>query len=62
MAPLAQLQALGQLYGTTPYSLFNGNTVSSNETMQGTGTVSQTPSLFNQMLAAASVAAKFVQH
>jgi hypothetical protein len=60
MAPLAQLQALGQLYGTTPYSLFSGNNVSSNETMQGMGTVSQTPSLFNQMLAAASVAAKFV--
>jgi uncharacterized protein (DUF2336 family) len=60
MAPLAQLQSLGQLYGTTPYNLFNGSNVSSNGTSQGTNVTTSTPSLFSQMLAAAQVASGFV--
>jgi hypothetical protein len=59
MAPLAQLQSLGELYGTTPYNLFSGQNVTGNGTMSGTSVTRQTPSLFNQMLAAASVASKF---
>ena len=59
MAPLAQLQSLGELYGTTPYNLFSGQNVTSSGTMSGTSVTKQSPSLFNQMLAAASVAAQF---
>lgn len=59
MAPLAQLESLGQLYGTTPYNLFNGQDVTSEGTMKGTNVTTQKPSLFNQMLAAAAVASKF---
>jgi hypothetical protein len=60
MAPLAQLQSLGQLYGGTPYSLFSGQTMTGNGTMQGTNVTRQTPSLFDSMLAAAAVGAKFI--
>jgi hypothetical protein len=59
MAPLAQLQSLGELYGTTPNNLFSGQNVSGNSTMSGTNVTKSSPSLFNQMLAAASVASKF---
>ncbi len=61
LAPLAQLQSLGQLYGTTPYNLFSGQNVQSNETMNGTNVTTQTPSLFNQLLAAGQVASSFVK-
>ncbi|MEA3002179.1 MAG: hypothetical protein QOH81_967 [Sphingomonadales bacterium] len=60
LAPLAQLQAGGQLFGATPFQLFTGQNVASNGTSSGTGTTISTPSLFSQLLAAASVASSFV--
>lgn len=60
LAPLAQLQAMGSLFGATPYQIFTGQNVTSNGTVNGTTTSTQTPSLFNQLLAAASAASSFV--
>ncbi len=58
MAPLAQLQAGGSLFGATPYQLFSGQNINTTGTMNGTNVTSATPSLFSQMLAAGEVAAK----
>jgi hypothetical protein len=59
LAPLAQLQAGGQLFGATPFQIFTGQNVTSNGTSSGTATGTTTPSLFNQLLAAGSVASSF---
>lgn len=64
MAGPAQLQLMGQLSGMTPYDILVGRNVAStaNGTTTGTGTTvqTQTPSLFNQLLAAGDFAAKFI--
>lgn len=61
MAGPAQLQMMGQLSGMTPYQILAGQAVNgqSTGTMQGTNTstVSQSPSLFSQLLAAGQVGA-----
>lgn len=58
LAPLAQLQSMGQLYGTTPFGLFNGQDVSgtSSGTLQGTEVTKQSGSLFDSLLAGATMA------
>ena len=64
MAGPAQLQLMGQLSGMTPYDILVGRNVAStaNGTSTGTGTTvqTQTPSLFNQLLAAGDFASKFI--
>lgn len=50
MAPLAQLQAAGQLFGATPYQALVGQTVNTNGTMNGTTNTTQSPSLFQMMM------------
>jgi hypothetical protein len=52
LAPLAQLQSAGALFGATPYQALVGQSVNSSGTMNGTTTTTQSPSLFNQLLAA----------
>jgi hypothetical protein len=59
LAPLAQLQSMGELYGATPFDLFRGSNTSGTTTGSGTSVTKSTPSLFNQALAAAQVAASF---
>lgn len=50
MAGPAQLEMMGQLYGTTPYNLFSGQNVNSSGTMTGTNTTVQKPSLFSMLM------------
>lgn len=59
MAELAQLEAIGSLYGATPFQLFQGQRGTGTTTMRGTTMERGTPSLFNSMLAAASVISQF---
>jgi hypothetical protein len=61
MAELAQLEAMGQLYGATPFQLFQGQQGTGTTNMKGTTVEKGKPSLFNSMLAAASVASQFVK-
>jgi hypothetical protein len=56
MAPIAQLEMLGQLYGGTPFQLFNGQTVNGTTNSNGTSVTKSSPSLFNQLLAAGQAA------
>ena len=64
MAGPAQLQLMGQLSGMTPYDILVGRNVNgtTNGTMTQSGTqiTNQTPSLFNQLLAAGQVASSFI--
>jgi hypothetical protein len=62
LAPLAQLQAMGQLSGMTPYDILVGRQVNGTQTgtMQGTSVTKQSPSLFNQMLALGNFASGFI--
>ncbi|MGE5721431.1 MAG: hypothetical protein ACM3YM_03140 [Sphingomonadales bacterium] len=53
-APLTQLQAEGQLYGMIPYSAFVG------QQSNGTNVTKNSPSLFDQALAAGSTLASFI--
>lgn len=50
MAPLAQLQSLGELYGTTPYGLFAGQNFSGTGTSNGTNVTKSSPGLFGMMM------------
>lgn len=59
LAPLAQLQAMGSLYGSVPFNLFSGQNTTGTATMNGTNITKSTPSLFSQALAAAQAAAAF---
>ena len=63
LSPLAQLQAMGQLSGMTPYDILVGRAIdatgSTTGTMSGTNVTQTSPSLFNQLLAAGSLAASF---
>ena len=60
MAPLAQLQAMGQLSGMTPYDILVGRALNGTTTgtTNGSGTqlTQSSPSLFNQLLAAGNLA------
>ncbi len=58
MAPLAQLQELGNLYGTTPYGLFSGQNVNTTGSMTGTNTTKTSPSLFGMMMEMGNKAAQ----
>lgn len=49
-ASLAQLQAMGQLSGMTPYDILVGRQVDGTQTGTMTGTTTQKPSLFQQLL------------
>lgn len=60
LAPLAQLQAGGQLFGATPFQIFSGQNVTSIGTQSGTNTTTQSPSLFNSLMAGAQAAAMFL--
>lgn len=53
MAGPAQLQMMGQLSGMTPYDILVGRNVTGNTT--GTNTTTSSPSLFGQLLGAASL-------
>ena len=59
MAELAQLEAMGSLYGATPFQLFQGQQGSGTTNMRGTTVEKGKPSLFNSMLAALTVAQGF---
>jgi hypothetical protein len=59
-APLAQLEMLGQMYGATPFQLFNGQNVAGTTASSGTSKTSSSPSLFSQILAAGQAAASFI--
>ncbi|WP_114954321.1 hypothetical protein [Sphingosinicella terrae] len=65
MAPLAQLQAMGQLSGMTPYDILVGRsttgTTTGTGTTQGTSVTRETPSLFSQMLELGNFAKSFIQ-
>jgi hypothetical protein len=50
MAPLAQLEAMGQLSGMTPYDILVGRNVTGNTTGTTTSTTTGRPSLFSQLL------------
>jgi hypothetical protein len=64
MAGPAQLQLMGQLSGMTPYDILVGRQVTGNtigqSTGTGTSTVSQSPSLFSNMMALGNAAAAFI--
>lgn len=64
LAPLAQLQAMGQLSGMTPYDILVGRAINTTGTTTGTATgtnvTQSTPSLFSQLLAAGNLAARFI--
>ena len=64
LAPLAQLQAMGQLSGMTPYDILVGRAINSSGTttgtMSGTNVTQTTPSLFSQLLGAGNLAARFI--
>jgi hypothetical protein len=49
LAPLAQLQAGGSLFGATPFQIFTGQNISSTGTSNGTSTTVSTPSLFSML-------------
>lgn len=55
LAPLAQLEAMGQLYASQPYNLFTGQQI--NGTMSGTSQTKSTPSLFQSLMDLGSKAA-----
>jgi hypothetical protein len=63
MAELAQLQMMGQLMGMTPYDALVGRQVNgtsnSQGTLNGTEVTRNSPSLFNQLLAAGQIAGSF---
>ena len=58
-APMQQLAALSQLYGSAPLNLFNGQQMDGKMTSRGIEVTKTTPSLFSQLLAAAQTAASF---
>ena len=59
MAELAQLEAMGSLYGATPFQLFQGQQGTGTTKMNGTTVEKGKPSMFNSILAAANVASQF---
>lgn len=60
LAPLAQLQSVGSLFGATPWQAFTGQTVNGTNTgtSNGTTTTTQSPNLFNMLMQNAQNAAR----
>lgn len=58
-APLTLEQLIAQMYGGLPLNLFGGENSSSRGTSKGTSVTKNTPSAFNQALAAAQAVAAF---
>jgi hypothetical protein len=64
LAPLAQLEAMGQLSGMTPYDILVGRqingTTNATGTQQGTSVTRTSPSLFNQLMGIGSLVGSFI--